>query len=74
MRALPWVAAAALFFGAAQADERPAPFDRIIPSITPQDVEACEKEDGCLVISRGALRALIAEKERMALHACRNLL
>jgi hypothetical protein len=70
MRAYLGVAVAALFLGGAQADEKPP----IIPTLTALEMQTCEEEGGCLVISRAALRAFVAEKERMALQACRNLL
>jgi len=70
MRAAIGVAAAALFLGAFEVG---AGQDRL-PAMTPADMERCEAAGGCLIITREALARIIAEKEKAALVACRNLL
>ncbi len=70
MRAAIGVTAVALFFGAFKVG---AVEDRL-PAMTPADMERCEAQGGCLIITREALARIIAEKEKAALVACRNFL
>jgi hypothetical protein len=45
-----------------------------LPELSPSDMEVCEREGGCLVMTRDTLRRLMDNAGKESLYQCRNYL